>query len=208
VHTCLLNPPKEINLASKLLDAAADALLARRFSLARDLIVGADLPEIRAYAIRVVGKMSTEVHRITRLPKSLPKDQRDPRRMPAGHAEYAIYERDSWHCRFCGSRVIDRKARNVFAKQFGIESRWTSKEFQRHATLHAMAASLDHVVPHARGGTNETDNLITACYCCQFGRGNLTLEEAELSEPHERPPISDPSWDGLSRISRVRPIDS
>ncbi len=62
-----------------------------------------------------------------------------------------------------------------------------------------MASSLDHVVPHGRGGKNEDSNFVTACYCCQFGRGEWTLEEAELEDPRLREPVRD-GWDGLSRL--------
>ncbi|WP_425342692.1 HNH endonuclease [Piscinibacter koreensis] len=65
-----------------------------------------------------------------------------------------------------------------------------------------MAASLDHVVPHSRGGTHELSNLVTACYCCQFGRGEWTLAESELADPRHREPIVD-GWDGLDRLANA-----
>jgi len=29
-------------------------------------------------------------------------------------------------------------------------------------------------------------NFVTACYCCQFGRGEWTLEEIEIENPLNR----------------------
>jgi len=200
LRLCLLTPPPEFALAAKLLDAAADALLADRTELAASLVVASDLDEIREYVIRVVGKMSLEVHHTTKLPKSVPQVEQEKIRMPVRGKELEVFRRDGWRCRFCEAKVIDRTARNLLASTFSIESRWTSEEFQRHAALYAMAASLDHVVPHTRGGSNEDSNLVTACYCCQFGRGNLKLEEVELADPRERGPTEDRSWDGLSRL--------
>nr|WP_308602587.1 hypothetical protein [Massilia sp. Dwa41.01b] len=44
----------------------------------------------------------------------------------------------------------------------------------------------------------------TACYYCQFGRGEWTLEEAELDDPRHGAAVVD-GWDGLVRlIGRVR----
>jgi 5-methylcytosine-specific restriction endonuclease McrA len=75
-------------------------------------------------------------------------------------------------------------------------------EYQRHAALYAMASSLDHIVPHGgRGGRLAYDNFVTACYCCQFGRGEWTLEESGLNNPMLRSPVVD-AWDGLSRLDR------
>ena len=31
--------------------------------------------------------------------------------------------------------------------------------------------TLDHLVPHSKGGTNEASNLVTACLRCNAGRG-------------------------------------
>ena len=197
----LLQPIAELDLAAKLLDAAADALLAGRESLARELVVRSDLREIGAYAQRLVGKMSEAVHIQVRRPKSLPKASRDPARMPSETDQASIFRRDGWRCRFCGVRVISRAARSIFTRQFPEETRWTLPEFQRHYALYALASSLDHVLPHGRGGKNETSNFVTACYCCQFGRGEWTLEEVGLLDPRDRPPVVD-SWDGLIRITK------
>lgn len=195
----ILVPIPELDLAAKLLDASASAILAGRFPLAASLLAQADLPEIMTYAQRAVGPLSVEVHRMTKRPTCLPHSVRHPTRMPNVIAQRTIFKRDGWRCRFCGTKVICKEARAVIAKAFSIEAHWTSKEYQRHSALYAMASSLDHVVPHGRGGKNEDSNFVTACYCCQFGRGEWTLEEAELEDPRLREPVRD-GWDGLSRL--------
>jgi len=199
----LLQPIPELDLAAKLLDASADALMNGNLSLARELIAKADFPQIIEYAIRLVGPMTETVHRQTKRPKVLPKSQRDPIRMPSQKIQESIFSRDRWRCRFCGTKVISRKARSVLIKYFPEETHWTSEEFRRHTALYSMAVSLDHVVPHGRGGSNNISNLITTCYCCQFGRGEWTLEEMELFDPRGLEPIVD-AWDGLSRLKRFR----
>lgn len=202
MRRCLLNPIPELELAAKLLDATAEALLQSRVDLAGKLFVAADFPEIMGYARELVGPLSSAVHRMVKRPKCLPKAARDPTRMPTPNEQLSIFERDGWRCRFCGTKVICKAARAVLVRLFPFESRWTSAEYLRHSALYAMASSLDHVIPHGRGGKNEVENFVTACYCCQFGRGEWLLDEVEVQDPRARPPVVD-SWDGLSRIASV-----
>ena len=184
MRRCLLQPIPELSLATKLLDTAADMLVQGNMQLAAELITQADAPEIMEYAIRIVGKMSEEVHRQIKRPKCLPKSERHPVRMPSHKAQKSIFANDGWRCRFCRSKVISREARLILVNHFPSETHWGAKEFERHSALYAMAASLDHVKPHGRGGENKIENFVTACYCCQFGRGEWTLEEVELEDPN------------------------
>lgn len=200
-----LRPPiPELEVAAKILDAAAEALLQNKQALAGRLVVEADIPEISEYAVSLVGKMTMDIHKNVTRPKCLPKAARDRARMPSPNAQEAIFLRDGWRCRFCNTKVINRKARKVLVDFFSIETHWTSLEFQRHSSLYAMASSLDHVIPHGRGGKNEESNFVTACYCCQFGRGEWTLQEVEIEDPRDRPPVMD-TWDGLTRIVGMKP---
>jgi hypothetical protein len=200
---CLLPPGPENELAARLLGEAADALLRNEVELAARLIRQADLEPIRARAIRMVGRMSLEVHRTKHRPATRPKSERAPGRMPSAAKQRAVFERDGWHCRFCGTPVISRDARRILARRFPAEANCSGKEFARHAALYAMAASLDHVEPHSRGGLHEDTKFVTACYCCQFGRGELLLAEAGLTDPRDRPPRVD-AWDGLTRLLVIR----
>lgn len=195
----LLLPIPELDLAAKLLDAAADALIQGRHSLTSNLVTVADFPEIMNYTKQIVGKLSYDVHRQTRRPDVLPKEKRHPTRMPTAKVQEEIFVRDGWRCRFCGVKVISKEARSILVNTFPNETHWGQKEFTRHSALYSMAVSLDHVEPHSRGGTNEISNFVTACYCCQFGRGEWTLEESELIDPRTVEPVVD-EWDGLSRL--------
>lgn len=199
MRNSILTPIPELDLASKLLDAAVSAMMIGRQQLAARLVKEANFPEIMDYAKKAVGPMSVEVHRITRRPLCLPHDKRDPIRMPGPKTQSAIFERDGWRCRFCGIKVISKAARAAIARAFPLEAKFSGPEFERHAALYAMASSLDHVVPHGRGGVNKEENFVTSCYCCQFGRGEWTLSESELNDPLLRDPIND-SWDGLTRL--------
>lgn len=203
----LLSPIPELELAAKILDACVAASLLGQRDVASKLMVMADMPAIMAHTVRMVGSMSKEVHRQLRRPTALAKDERNAQRMPPEIQQEAVFRRDGWRCRFCGIKVISKRARGALVKLFPTESRWSAKEFERHAALYALASSLDHVVPHSRGGANVESNFVTACYGCQFGRGEWTLEEVELLDPRSFHPHVD-EWDGLHRPGLIPSLPS
>lgn len=132
---------------------------------------------------------------ISPLPSST--EERTRERMPPRSVEYQVYERDHWHCRWCNTRTLDKRANKrmnlVFPRMYGNGP----KNIEFHGLIMCTQASLDHVVPHSLGGTNEIDNLVTACWPCQFARGNDDFTRLGLSDPRDRPPVADP-WDGCS----------
>jgi 5-methylcytosine-specific restriction endonuclease McrA len=60
----------------------------------------------------------------------------------------AIYARDGFCCLYCGSSV------------------------EKGARL-----TVDHIVPSAEGGTNDAENLITACMSCNSAKRDLSARE-------------------------------
>jgi len=58
---------------------------------------------------------------------------------------FSILERDGYRCRYCGRGAPD-------------------------VTLH-----VDHVHPQSRNGTDDPDNLVTACEDCNQGKGSRLL---------------------------------
>lgn len=67
------------------------------------------------------------------------------------------------------------------------------------STFQAMDLHYDHLLPHARGGTNDLENMLVTCAPCNCGRDKLTLEEVGLSDPRLRDPVRS-TWDGLERF--------
>lgn len=61
-----------------------------------------------------------------------------------------IYIRDGFTCAYCGDDLRGRSPREV---------------------------TLDHILPHSKGGSNESSNLVTACHACNCSRGNQDLED-------------------------------
>ena len=200
MRNTFLEPIPELELAAELLDQAADAALAHNFDVARSLLIEADMPALCEYEQKITGAITLEVHWQETLPsRSLLSENREKLRMPTAREERAIAIRDGWRCRFCGSRVISKKARNILNNLFPNEARWGRRNSEKHCALSALSASLDHILPHSRGGNNDQYNLVTACGPCQFGRNQWTLEEVGFNDPRERAPIKD-KWDGLTRL--------
>ena len=199
---CFLTPIPQLSTAADLLASAADCLLVGDAANARQLIARADMPVIAAYTSLVTGSVNPLVHWQSAMPTVGTEFERSAQRMPPSSSERAIYVRDGWRCRHCGTRVIDRSMRTRLNRCLPDVARWGARNVDKHAALAALSASLDHVVPHSRGGTNDEPNLVTACNACQFGRGQWTLEEVGFFDPREFPPTCD-SWDGLTRLSRL-----
>jgi hypothetical protein len=76
---------------------------------------------------------------------------------------------------------------------------WGRKNSEQHAAFQAMWAQYDHVLPHAKGGTNDLSNVVITCAPCNFGRMEFTLEEVGLIDPRSRSPKTT-QWDGLERL--------
>jgi len=198
-----LHPIPQIEVAINYLAETADFLLARNPEEASNSLVKADIKEIAEFYQLVAGSTKHPIHWQHRQPKSIPLKDRVECRMPSLKLEEFIFNRDGWKCRFCATRVVSRRARKILIKLFPQETHWVTKEYDRHAALHCQAASLDHILPHSRGGNNSETNLVTACGPCQFGRNQWTIEEVGFFDPREYPPLMD-EWDGLSRIDALK----
>lgn len=203
---CFSKPIPAAFDAAELLSKAVDAVLEGNDADAERLIVEADIPALWDYMQLVSGPSSLDIHRYRYVANAPPQSKdRVKLRMPTAKSELAIYERDGWHCRFCGCPVIAKKVRKRLNALFPAAARWGNANLQKHRGLAALESTLDHLLPHSRGGDNSEDNLITACGPCQFGRGNWTLEEVGLKNPLLRKPIHD-KWDGLMRL--LHPVGS
>jgi hypothetical protein len=193
----LRTPIPEIAEAAQILKEAVAAHLASDTQKAADFIRLADMPIIREYTESIWGANSPYVIvDKSVLQKSLPKDQRIPVRMPNTAEKKKLHERDGYHCRFCGIPVIRAEIRAKIHKHYPL---WGRKNSEQHAAFQCMWAQYDHVLPHAKGGNNDFENVVVTCAPCNFGRMDYTLEEVGLSDPRLREPVQS-SWDGLERF--------
>ncbi len=197
-RACLLSPLPEHEAAADMLSKAADATLAGDLETAHGLVRRADMPVLFEHAALVMSGSDRRIQR--RRPVGAPagKAAKIAARMPSGEAIKTLFARDGWRCRFCGCRVVPPRARSAMRAALPGTIPWSETEGY-HGAFYAMSASVDHIVPHSAGGTNDEWNLVTACWSCQFGRGAWLLEEVGLFDPRMRPPVKD-GWDGLERL--------
>lgn len=199
LRTCLSEPIPQIAEAAEYLKQATAAHLLRDFDRAEELIRQADMPEIYRWLKPIWANSSIHLRVPAQQEQSLNKEFRSKARMPNTSIKASIHQRDGYNCRFCGIPVVRRETRTRIKDRYPTALRWGSKETEQHAAFQAMWAQYDHVVPHARGGTNELENMILTCAACNFGRAGYTLEEVALIDPRSRPPIKT-VWNGLENF--------
>ena len=196
--TCLVTPLPEYDAAASLMSEAADAILAKDLGLARELVRQADMPVLYEHAAAVMGGRHPGTQFRQPITGPIAKAGKAAPRMPTDTVRRFLHARDGWRCRFCDCRVVSPKARSAMRAALPGAIPWSDTE-GHHGAFYALSASLDHVVPYSAGGTNGEENLVTACWPCQFGKGSFRLEELGLLDPRVRPPIDD-GWDGLVRL--------
>ena len=198
---CLRSPIPEIAVAAGYLDEAASAHIANKRELAENLINMANMAAIRAWTESLWGKASPYVQYRTAV--GAPPLSRGPQlgrpRMPSPTEQGLLHIRDGYHCRFCGIPVVRKQVRVRLKNLYPAALQWGKKNLAQHAAFQAMWAQYDHVLPYARGGTNDLDNIIVTCAPCNFGRMDHLLEEVGLAGPRTREPIRS-TWDGLERL--------
>jgi hypothetical protein len=201
LRRCLREPIPEIAEAARYLDEAVSAHLAGRSDFAEELIRRADMQEIREWSESLWGKNSPYVKYrfVANAPPSMRREHRIALRMPTIAEKQALLQRDGYHYRFCGIRVIRETIRRRIKAVYPNALSWGRTNLTQHAAFQAMWVQYDHLLAHARGGNNNLDNMVISCAPCNFGRMNYCLEEVGLIDPRTREPMRS-SWDGLERL--------
>jgi 5-methylcytosine-specific restriction endonuclease McrA len=87
-----------------------------------------------------------------------------PRRFRRQVTNTFLFARDRYRCQYCGRHATELKLREALTR--------------------------DHLIPLSRGGTNEWNNVVTACSPCNTRKGNRLPEEIGMHplthpvEPH------------------------
>jgi len=198
---CFREPIQEIAEAARLLNAAVSAHLQGNRSLAADLIRKADIPEVKEWGYSLWGANSPYIQyrKLPNAEPSLSKYERQNLRMPTAAEKHKLLQRDGFHCRFCGIPVIRTEVRQKFVRAYPELEIWGRTNDKQHAAFQTLWVQYDHILPHARGGSNDLSNMLITCAPCNFGRMNYTLEEVNLADPRTRNPIIS-TWDGLERF--------
>jgi 5-methylcytosine-specific restriction endonuclease McrA len=156
------------------------------------------------------GQMSGRHRKITLnipVPKSLPKELRDPIRSPA-RIQNEVFKRDGYKCRYCSSKLISQDFIRLLIKELN------SPVFQRgetnletHSIIHIAWPVADHVIPWNLGGRTVLTNLVSACATCNYGKDGYSIEQLGLENPFNRAPLID-NWTGLTdRIESLRTLN-
>jgi hypothetical protein len=201
IRLCLREPIPEIADAARYLDAAVSAHLTGYSEIAEHLIRLADMPVIREWTESLWGSNSPYVKpQVTAgMLQDISMEQREKVRMPTTAEKAQIHLRDGYRCRFCGIPVIRREVRERIRKPYSNALMWGRRNPEQHAAFQAMWAQYDHLLPHAKGGSNDLENIVVTCAPCNFGRMCYSLEEVGLADPRSRAPIRS-DWDGLERF--------
>lgn len=182
---------------------AADLMVAGQRDDALDKIMEADLQSLTDWfdkcaqqdSIEHLKALGIENPRLRKAPKKI-KKRRDTLKLST---KRRVFARDGWHCRFCGVRIIDPEVMKSLGKDFP-EIRWGGNRANkdRHGCV-GVVGSIDHVLPCSWGGINGEDNLIAACWACQFSKMEYLIEDLGLCDPRDRPAVKN-AWDGLRRV--------
>lgn len=109
-----------------------------------------------------------------------------------------VYDRDRWRCQYCGVRVLAASAAHRLRFALADCVPHGDADADRHVGIIVVRASPDHVVPASRGGPHDKENLVTACWPCQFKRGNIELADLGLVDPRVDPLLVSDGWGGLA----------
>lgn len=201
------SPPSLLFKTAQLLNDAVDAHISADVELADTLIREADIPELGEWLDPIWLRKSevTKAIKVEGIPPVLPKDQRDPARMPTANMKRELIARDGHHCRFCSIPLVRAEVRKELCRLYPNAARWTSPcETDQHRGLQVLWLQYDHLMVHSRGGATSLENMVIACVACNFGRDRYTLEEMRFLDPRTHPRTPNWSgaagWDGLERI--------
>ncbi len=109
-----------------------------------------------------------------------------------------VFRRDRFTCRYCCARTIPtpimRAVSRLFPVDFPYHKNW--KVGETHPAVISRSATVDHVEPHSHGGASGTENLVTACWGCNFRKGDRQLIDLgwELLD------VAETDWVGLADL--------
>lgn len=193
-----LPKPQWMNDEVEIFIKASESFLAKNKSECLDLLSQIRSKEITDWYIEH-GQMSGRHRKIQINIPPLPIieiSQRDSVRSPA-MIQNEVFLRDSYHCRYCGGKLISQEFIRKFIKNLD------SPLFKRgetnlttHGIIHITWPVADHVTPWNKGGKTNLDNLVSSCAPCNYGKDGYTIEQLGIDNPFKRAPNKS-EWDGL-----------
>jgi 5-methylcytosine-specific restriction endonuclease McrA len=191
--SCLITYPPELDrlkIASQIIAAVSAAKTSLQDS--RRIIESIDSNGLKRFFIDVAQHAGS--WRFEHNPKQMEHQSvgATKRSTPRRKQLLKLFSRDSYRCRYCGTPIVgDGKQFVTLAERLSMPDLVvTGGNEARHGLYLTFRGSHDHLVPLAEGGTNDMDNLLTACWPCQFGKYKFSLLDVGLNEPLDvYPPI-------------------
>ena len=112
-----------------------------------------------------------------------------------------VYQRDGFLCRYCGMHVFTRsKGSRLLSliarfpdltpglrvegdRLLGTGKGGAVRNVDYSKFLWSFAAP-DHVFPRSLGGPASLENIVTSCSGCNYSKGDLTLDQLGVRQPH------------------------
>ncbi len=201
LRSCLREPIPEIEAAAKQLAAASRAHLAGNRAQVVALLHATNLQSIRDWTESIWGKNGAFAVKGKYDPNP-PLQKLEKARMPNVSVQRQLHTEGGYYCRFCKIPVIRRQIREFFRTNYPESNLWGTNNIEQHAAFQCMWAQYDHVLPHARGGSSNIDNLVVTCAPCNYGRMNYTLSESGLHDPRDQPARIG-AWTGLEEVLQL-----
>jgi hypothetical protein len=139
--------------------------------------------------------MLTEIARTGQPSPKPPIAQRSSKRISAS-TKAAVRQRDRYHCRFTGRRLIDTRVFHEVARisrVFHFDEHHSVRETHRgpagHPIVRTHAAAYEHVEPHSCGGTSDAENIVHTSVQLNESKGATILPQVS---------VPDDSWSGLT----------
>ena len=200
----MYEPIPEVFWAAEILAHAAVAHSSGNHNDAVRLLHQANMPAILDWQKPI--QWTQPFRKLEGEPATMPRDERPTPRMPTTATRQLVLERDGYHCRFCGMPVIASETRKAIMSAYGEDVLpWGSTFETCHAAFQCLWLQFDHILPNARGGTSDADNIAITCAPCNYGRMNFSLNEVGVSHPlaSERPVrwAGYDGWDGLQAFN-------
>lgn len=121
--------------------------------------------------------------------------------------QLAVWKRDHWTCRYCGAPVFFApllKLLDGISPGHGYYHP-NGKDGAMLPLFQKGWVSVDHIIPHAKGGQDIIENYVTACWGCNLKWLDKTFGQGK---PQPKPITQDAKvlgWDGLSSLYLVLP---
>ena len=115
--------------------------------------------------------------------------------------QLTVWQRDTWHCRYCLEAVLFGPAIQLL-DPLNPGHGYYQPHGKHGAMLRLFAirwASVDHILPVIQGGDDSFDNLATSCMECNIAKNaSAPSPERPLREVPDE--IVSLNWDGLMRL--------